>query len=169
MSERFSNVKEVAINLARESGLINLTREKLCNAVGMPVGSFPHFMGCNFTDFVASIADEVGESGYGHGADIGRANPNLRKTQILNVAIELSRDIGYQHITRSKVADAARISEGLVTRYFSTMNQLKREVMRTAIKREILEIIAQGLIAQDKYAKKADQQLKEKALQSLAG
>ena len=58
------------------------------------------------------------------------------------------------------------MSVGLVTKYFNTMKQLKRAVMRAAIKRKIPEIVALGLIVEDKYALKAPIMLRAKA-QSL--
>lgn len=162
-------IRSRAIELAKEHGLINLTRETLCAEVGIPVGSFPNIMGCTFTRFVNSIVGDVGDEGFGHPAKTNRANPDLRRTQILNVAIEVSKDVGYQNITRAQIAKLAGTSEGLVSRYFSTMTQLKRDIMRTAVKKGIHEIIAQGLASNDKQAKKADQEVKQKALEFLAG
>ncbi len=57
---------------------------------------------------------------------------------------------------------------GLVSKYFGTMKQLKREIIRAAIKQEIPEIIAQGLANGDKRAAKAPQQLKERAIEIFA-
>jgi hypothetical protein len=162
-------IKEVALSLARESGLINLTRETLCEAVQIPVGSFPNIMGRNFTDFINELVTEVGESGFRHTVTTKRANSTLRKIQILNVALDLSKDVGYQFVTRSAIAKRAGLSEGSINLHFSTMTQLKRDIMRAAVKQEVHEIVAQGLAANDKQAKKAEQEVKDKALKFLAG
>lgn len=97
-----------------------------------------------------------------------RLNPALRKEQILEAAIELAIKNGYQHVTRDTIASHAGVTYSLVTHYFNTMPQLKRAIMRAAISREIVEIIAQGLASRDPQALKASDELKQRALQSLS-
>ena len=96
-------------------------------------------------------------------------SPAKRKQQILDAAVDRARDHGYMSITRSEVATAAGVSTGLVNKYYSTFPQLKRAVMRAAIQREILEIIAQGLTAKDPQAFKAPDELKKRAVDSILG
>jgi len=162
-------IKQIAVDMARENGLINLSREELCKRANIPTGSFPHWVGCSFTEFVNQITAEVGEAGYHHKVNKTRANPEIRKTQILNSALQLSIDKGYKNVTRADVATRACISESLVSRYYSTMKQLQRAVIRTAVKQEILTIIAQGLVMNDDHANKAPKELKQKAMNSIVG
>lgn len=98
---------------------------------------------------------------------MARLKPEIRRAQILQHAVEAARDHGYQRITRDEVARRAGVSVGLVTRYFTTMPQLKRSVMRFAVRNEILEIIAQGLAAADPHARKAAPELKQRAVETL--
>lgn len=98
---------------------------------------------------------------------MARLKPEIRRAQILEFAVQAAREHGYQRITRDDVARRAGVSTGLVTRYFNTMPQLKRAVMRYAVRHEILEIVAQGLAAADPHARKASQELKQRAIATL--
>lgn len=96
-----------------------------------------------------------------------RMQPKDRKEQILIAAVELSKTGNYMQITRDQIATKAGVAMGLVTHYFSTMVQLRRDVMRYAVRVEIPEIVAQGLAMNDTQAKKAPEYLRRKALESL--
>lgn len=160
-------IKQTAIEMAKSAGLINLSRRDLCDSVGIPDGSFPHVMGCNFNEFI----EELNQEGHGveaHPVVKKRAVPALRKGAILSAAIELAKEDNYLKVTRDLVAAKAGVSMGLVSRYFGTMQQLKRDIMRAAVKHEIPEIIAQGLANGDKHAKKASPELKAEAAKILA-
>lgn len=160
-------VKKVAIEMVQANGLINLSRSALCARAELPDGSFPHVMGCTFKEFVEELeAMNIEEAT--HVVSKSRVSPALRREQILKAAVELSKTEGYSKITRDKIAKSARVSVGLVTRYFSTMPQLRRCVMRYAVQNGVAEIVAQGLANGDAHAKKASPELKEEALSLLA-
>lgn len=93
-----------------------------------------------------------------------RVDPEVRRQEILEAALLLAKRKGYTLITRGEVATEADVSTGLVTNYFNTMNQLKEAVMRLAIEREVLPIIAQGLSLKDKHALQISQSLKKRVL-----
>ena len=164
---RRDEVKKVAVDMVKAKGLVNLSRSELCERAGIPDGSFPHVMGCNFSDFVEELKGEhIVEQA--HTVSKRRANPALRKSHILAVATEMAKTVGYNKITRDKIAEAAGVSMGLVTRYFGTMAQLRRSIMRTAIHEHIPEIIAQGIANGDDHAKKAPAELKAEAATILS-
>lgn len=96
-----------------------------------------------------------------------REDPTVRKEEILNAAVLLAVNIGYQRITRETVANAADTSTALVTRYFTNMKALKNEVMRIAIEREIFSIIAQGLTSGDSQLNNIQRDLKQKVYDFL--
>lgn len=96
-----------------------------------------------------------------------RMNPALRKTQIMNNAIMLAERHGYTHVTREAVAEAAGVAPSLVSKYWGTMAQLQRAIMRQAISQGNTTILAQGLAARDRNAMKAPDELKEEAIKSL--
>lgn len=99
-----------------------------------------------------------------------RLQPADRKQEILNAAIKVAgRPGGWGKLTRDAVAKEAGCAEGLVSKYFGTMITFRRSIMRAAIVAENLAVVAQGLAAGDASAKKADESLKRKALETLAG
>ena len=99
-----------------------------------------------------------------------RLQPDDRKQQILTAALVVAgRPNGWAKLTRDAVAKEAGCAEGLPSKYFGTMISFRRAIMRAAIVAENLAIIAQGLAACDKCAQKADESLKRKALETLAG
>ena len=91
------------------------------------------------------------------------------KQNIINAAIIVAGKMGYKNITRSAVAAEAGCSDGLINTYYHTMNQLRTSVMRTAIKTENLDIIAQGIVAKDSRALRVSEELKKKAIRHVTG
>jgi hypothetical protein len=164
-------IKEEAWRLIRTEGLINLTRERLAAAVGIPDGSFPHIAGVSFTALMNELqADPVLMSAQPECISVekSRTNPELRYINILCVALERARTVGYNNLTRAVVADAAGVSEALVSHYFGTMTELKEVVMAEAVKRGIVEIVAQGLAAGNPVARAASEEVKASALAWMA-
>jgi len=160
------HIKETAIRMIQESGLINLSRQSLCDRAGLPDGSFYGIMGISFTEFIADIRKSNPDLEL-HNYHIiirERNNPELRKHQILMAAIDLAKTQGYNKMTRDAIAEHAGVSMGLVSHRFNTMCQLRRDIIRYAIKHEILPIIAQGLACNDKHALKTSSDLKRKAV-----
>ena len=92
-----------------------------------------------------------------------RLKPDIRRGLILQAALDLAEKGNYTDITREEIAKQADVSVGLVTRYFGTMPQLKRDVMRAAIRSQLLPIVAHGLAIQDPHALKAPPELKQRA------
>jgi AcrR family transcriptional regulator len=98
-----------------------------------------------------------------------RQHPDDRRQQILAAAIVVAaRPGGFGKLTRELVAAQVGCASALISRYFGTMPAFRRTIMRAAIAAENLSIIAQGLAAGDPHARKADSELKQRALNSLA-
>lgn len=166
--KQYDHVERTAIKLVKKHGLINLSRASLCEAAGIPDGSFPHVMGCTFSELVERLKQiDTYAVTTKQPVTKSRANPNMRKDHILSVAIDIARKIGCDKITREEVAERAGVSVALVSRYFGTMVKLRRSVMRAAIKQEIPEIVARGLAIGDPHAKKAPETLKTLAINTL--
>lgn len=96
-----------------------------------------------------------------------RADPKERMTEILAAAVKETQAGSYQSVSILKVAARAGCSRALVHSYYNTVTQLRRAVMRYAIKNELSDILAQGLAIGDPTAKKAPDRLKDKALETL--
>ena len=98
-----------------------------------------------------------------------RLAPEVRRVDILDAALILAEELGYMNMTRTQIADAAGVTPGLITYYYHTMPQLRRDVMRAAVRRGILPIIAQGLAARDPHAQKASKVMQKRAAALLVG
>lgn len=76
---------------------------------------------------------------------------------------------GYYHMRRDDVALEAKCASGLVNTYFGTMKQLRRAVMRQAIKEANVTILSTGLAMRDSIALRAPDDLKAQAASTLTG
>jgi AcrR family transcriptional regulator len=85
-----------------------------------------------------------------------------KKDQILAAAISCALKRGYRCITRDEVSTIVGSCSSLINWYFPTMADLKTAVIQTAIDREILEIIAQGLSVGDSLTENLPNELKQK-------
>ena len=92
-SER-EQIKDTAFELVKESGLINLSREELCERVSIKPGSFANVMGCSFSDFIEDVRGGIPEDEKTElHADLkGRDNPKDRKQHILKASRSMARD-----------------------------------------------------------------------------
>lgn len=94
--------------------------------------------------------------------------PADRKADILAAAITAAEKCGFGAVRQKDIAEQADCAFGLVTRYFNTMKQMRRAIMREAVRTKNLKIIAQGLAIADIDARKAPPELKVKAAKLLA-
>lgn len=91
-----------------------------------------------------------------------------RVAQILKAALELCGEgAHYVRITRDEIAKKAGIPSSLVAYHCGTMADLRRDIMREAVRVENLAVLAQGLAARDRQALKAPEELRQRAIQSL--
>lgn len=91
-----------------------------------------------------------------------------RIAQILKAALALCTDTtNYSRITRDEIAKRAGMPPSLVAYHCGTMPDLRRSIMREAVRVECLPVIAQGLAARDRHAAKAPEELRLRALQSI--
>lgn len=94
-----------------------------------------------------------------------RMKPEARREHILSVAVDIAIKQGYDNVTRERIAAQAGISTGLVNHAYSTMTKLRRAVMRAAIQRDLLPIIAKGIAEGCSVAHSAPTELKHRATQ----
>jgi len=158
-------IETAARALADEKGLINITRQELCDKVGISDGSFYDIMDQSFTDFINGLTGAP----IGDNVDRKRAAPTLRRKQVLEAALSVAKANGYQTVKRDDVAKSANVSPGLISHYFENTEQLRICILKTAILNGVPEIVAQGLACGDPIAIQAPRELKDKALQFIAG
>lgn len=89
-----------------------------------------------------------------------RLSPTVRTDQLLDVALTLAARDGWQSLTRDGIALAAGVSSGLVTQRLGAMDQIRRSVMRRAVLRRVVRVVAEGLVARCSYAGRADDTLR---------
>lgn len=97
-----------------------------------------------------------------------RLDPKVRKAALLKCAVDLCAKHGMHRVTREMIAKAGDVSPGLVSQYLGTMPKVLDAVMREAVKTEVLPIIAEGLASRNKIALRAPEELRDRALKSLA-
>lgn len=97
-----------------------------------------------------------------------RLAPDVRKQQIFDVAMNLSRKHGYTKVTKSMIANACGVTEPLINAHFGTMVNLRRDVVRRAIAEGDVTIVGQALVARDRHVSKAPPDLRERAVRAVA-
>ncbi len=72
----------------------------------------------------------------------------MDKQQILDAALRLAENLGYQNVFRRHVADELKVSEGIVSYYWPKMSELRDAIVHAAIaagnRRVVLQAIAVG-------------------------
>lgn len=99
---------------------------------------------------------------------MARMTPTDRKAAILDAAVAAAKKHGFANLRLVHIAAQAECSNALVVSHYGTMAQMRRAVMRAAVKQEILAIIAEGLATHDPVARKVSPELQRKALATLA-
>lgn len=160
-------IRSTAIDMANEIGLIQLKRVDLCEKLGIKDGSFTVIAGFSFTELIESIRTECTCLQPDKLSKKTRTSKNIRKDHILEEALKLSESEGFAKLSRDKVAELCGIKGSLIHYHFVSMENFKRDIMLLAIKLENLSVIAEGLAIRDVYAKKAPQELKERALAAI--
>lgn len=90
-----------------------------------------------------------------------------RRAQILTAGLPVAEKKGYTRVTRDDLAEAAGVPPSLVSYHLGTMADVRRHLMREAIRAECLPVIAQGLAMGDARAKKAPEDLRRRAVTLL--
>ena len=88
--------------------------------------------------------------------------PEFRKKMIMSAALVLAEKRGYKNITRAQIGKQANVSPALVSRYFGTMDRLQVDIMQAAVRKEIIPILAQGMVDKNRIARRAPQHLKDR-------
>lgn len=91
-----------------------------------------------------------------------------RRTEILRESLKLAERVGYNRVTRVAIAEKlGYASSSLVANHMGSAADLKRDIMREALRMENLKIIAQGLALRDRVLKDISDDLRTRALATL--
>ena len=91
------------------------------------------------------------------------------RTNILKSCLALASTHGYRNITRDQIAIKADVTPSLISYHLGTMLELRRHMMREAIRTENLPVLAQGIASKDKHALKAPPEMRAAAIDTLKG
>lgn len=97
-----------------------------------------------------------------------RYKPEVRKALVITAALALAEQGHFLKLTRDSIARAAGVTGSAIQYHFKTMEQLRGDVMRAAIKQERLVVIAQGLTCGDGRAVRVSPELRARALAGVA-
>lgn len=94
-----------------------------------------------------------------------RLKRTARRDQLLTVAIGLAKSgKSYREVTPSDVAEGAGVSAQWVHQCLGSMQKMQRAIVRAAICREELTIIAQAIVMADPQIRDIDPALRARAL-----
>lgn len=96
-----------------------------------------------------------------------RLDPDIRKQQILDAAIDLSIQKGYRQLTRQSIANKIRCAAPLINHYYGNIENLRDIVLQIAIEREIMPILAESYGSRGKETSHLPTPLKEKVINYL--
>ena len=91
-----------------------------------------------------------------------------KKPQLTEIALELAEINGYRNVTRDQIAERAGVATGTVSLHLGTMNQLRRTIIRHALKEGKNRIIAEAIIACDPHIKRLTKEERHAALTAVA-
>ncbi len=90
-----------------------------------------------------------------------------REDQILQAALDVAEQVGYQRTTREAVAARVGVSPGLISLRFGTVKNFERAIMGAAVAHARTKVIAQGLANNHPRALAAPEALRQAAVLSL--
>ena len=88
-----------------------------------------------------------------------RKDKDVRREELLNVALKLAHSHGYKAVTPPRIAEECKVSVALVRHYFGTAVQLHRDIIRAAIRLNDVKLIAQAKLLGDPLVDKLDREV----------
>lgn len=92
-----------------------------------------------------------------------RADPEIRQQQLLEAAIYVAKTEGWSKLTRAKVAAKAQVAASLINFYFGDKDEFRTSVMKAAVERNIVSVVAEGLLYLNPAALDAPAPIKNRA------
>lgn len=93
-----------------------------------------------------------------------RLKPEARKEQIITAALSLAENSHYLTVTRSEIAKALGVSGPAVQYHVKSMKHLRGELVKAAIKRKVLAVVAQAILLGNEEVQAAPEALKLEAM-----
>lgn len=157
------NIKALALRMAREDGLVNLTCADLSAEAGFPEGSFTARTGITFTELAEMLVPMMRDCPL-HTQQVNRrVHPAVRRDQIVKAALHVAQRKPYNMIKYSDVAEQAGVVRTLISHYFQHESYLITEMLKLAIEQEVLEVIKLGMVLRHPVITAAPAELKARA------
>ena len=139
-------IKDLALRMAREKGLINLTCADVSHAAGFPEGSFAARAGYTFTELVTELTPMLRDMPHRTQTVNRRANPAVRRDQIIKAGLCIAQRKPYNTIKYGDVAEQAGVTRTLISHYFLRESDLITEILKLAVEQNVLSVIKLGLL-----------------------
>jgi hypothetical protein len=103
-----------------------------------------------------------------------RLKPQIRKEKLIKIAVDIAAiKGGWASFTRKQISDTAKCSEALISMHFSTMDNLREEILKKIILESVycdkhLSVIGQAIANGDLQAEQLPFEVKIAALNTLA-
>ena len=139
-------IAELALRMAREKGLINLTCADVSREAGFPEGSFSARAGYTFTELVTKLTPLLRDMPHHTQTVNRRANPAVRRDQIIKAGLYVAQQKPYNTMKYGEVAEQAGVARTLISHYFIRESDLITEVLKLAIEQEVLSVVKLGML-----------------------
>lgn len=96
-----------------------------------------------------------------------RRTAEASKISILENALDLAEELGLGNFTSKDLSERCNCRHTNIFYHFGNMAYLRQEMMKLAIERRNLPVLAQGLVSKDQIARSAPDALQKQALKSL--
>lgn len=150
----------------KEIGLLNVEKMKLCVAVGLTGPEFMEVTKMPFADYIYMFRD-IEHPQVKYNITRNRVDPQLRRDQILSFGVIVARKVGYHRLTRDDVAIEIGVSKPTISYHFTSIAKLRNEILKTAIKLNDLEVMAQGFMNKDIQIQKLSATIKKQILKYI--
>jgi len=96
-----------------------------------------------------------------------RLPPDKRYAQLAEIGVELAEVSDYRMVQFGQIAQIAGVTRTLVQHYFKNRFTLQNVILKTAIQKKNLRVVAQGVIAGDPAVMDAPARLRQRALREV--
>lgn len=143
-----NNLEYTTKRLIHTQGLANVALADVCEACGVPVGSFKKLAGVTFTEMLLGLARR-GHYGPAVPVTKTRVHPEILRTHILTVALAACKHQHYRSLRRSKVGEAAGVGRANMHRLFPTPRGFSDAVVKEALQRANATVLRQAAKSND--------------------
>ena len=88
-----------------------------------------------------------------------RRSSIMMQVTMQNTALDLAKKLGYHNVTRFLLHKHAEVSPSVVNQHYPSNRDLELEILNAAVRRKMLDIIAQAIVMKDPAIKKITTEL----------